>query len=534
VSTAPSTPPGERALRLVTRVGQAAQPWLRREAWTREGLKAAAVSLRETVRRDPRRAAAVTAGVLLALVLVRAVWPSAGPAGIATAVVRQAPFRVSVVESGTLQALRSVSYSSTIQSNQAKIVALAPEGRFVQKSDLLILFDAAPFEEEITKSEALLSQAQADLNKAQQDYKLQQIENGEDLNAARLKMDRSELELRDVEQGKGLVKEQEAKVAVANAERELKKAEGAYEDLKPLLDEGFITKQELDRAQQAVNRASEDLALARQKRDALVQYGRPLEVTQAKSDAQSTKETVRQMQSVAQYKLQQKISAIKAAESRIRESNSKLALARLQLARTEVRADVPGIVVYRPVFFGSEQRKPQVGDQVWANQPLLILPDVSKMIVETRVRETDIHKIASNQQVQVSVDAYPELRLTGHVTLIGSLAEETKDKAGTKYFGVTVQIDQSEPRLRPGMTARVDIQVEQRDKALSVPLDAVFSKDGKNVAYVARRGRAVPRELVLGPSNADFVVVERGLEEGDRVLLQDPTAQAATAPDDGP
>ena len=80
---------------------------------------------------------------------------------------------------------------------------------------------------------------------------------------------------------------------------------------------------------------------------------------------------------------------------------------------------MPGIVVYKEVFFGSEQRKPQVGDQVWANQPLIILPDISRMVVETKVRETDIHKVERNQKVGVRVEAYPDLRLTGAVTLRG-------------------------------------------------------------------------------------------------------------------
>ena len=86
---------------------------------------------------------------------------------------------------------------------------------------------------------------------------------------------------------------------------------------------------------------------------------------------------------------------------------------------------MPGIVVYKDVFFGSERRRPQVGDQVWANQPLLILPDISKTVVETKVRETDIHKVERNQQVSVRVDAYPDLRLSGEVTLVGTLARES-------------------------------------------------------------------------------------------------------------
>ena len=95
---------------------------------------------------------------------------------------------------------------------------------------------------------------------------------------------------------------------------------------------------------------------------------------------------------------------------------------RQQLLRCEVRAEVPGIVVYKEVFFGSEQRKPQVGDQVWANQPLIILPDISRVVVETKVRETDIHKVEKNQRVSIKVEAYPDLALTGEVTLVGTLA----------------------------------------------------------------------------------------------------------------
>jgi HlyD family secretion protein len=184
---------------------------------------------------------------------------------------------------------------------------------------------------------------------------------------------------------------------------------------------------------------------------------------------------------------------------------------------------VPGIVVYREVFFGSEQRRPQVGDQVWANQPLVILPDISRMVVETKVRETDIHKVERNQKVAVRVEAYPDLRLTGQVTLVGTLAREEKERRGAKFFSVTVLVNESEPRLRPGMTARVEIGVEEREKALFVPLEAVFEREGRTVVYPAGR-RPRPREVSLGPSNADFVVVEKGLARGERVLLRDPEA----------
>jgi HlyD family secretion protein len=505
----------------VLRATGSARPWLRREAWTLENLRRVADGLRQ----DRKRAARWLLGAFaLVLLLFIGLSGGDGPPGVATAVVQEGPFEVAIVEGGTLQALRSVTYASTIQSNQAKIVALAQEGKMVKKGDLLILFDAAPFEEDIRRNQALLAQAEADQQKAQQDLKLQTIQNQEDLVAAHLKVERSDLELRDIQEGKGKLKEEEAVAAVANAERELQKAKTAHADLRPLLAEGFITRAELERAEQQVARAEEDLKLAERRRDAFLGYGRPLELSQARADASQSKETLRQLESAASYRIEQKKAAVLSAESRIAEAASKLELARQQLARTEVRADVEGIVVYKDVFFGSEQRKPQVGDQVWANQPLLILPDISKMVVETKVRETDIHKVEQNQKVQVRVEAYPDLKLTGAVTLVGTLAQEERERRGTKFFGVTIQVAESEPRLRPGMSARVDIQVQERTKAVYVPLEAVFEKDGRSFCYVARGRRATPREVVLGPSNQDFVVVEKGLRRGERVCLRDPGA----------
>jgi len=468
-------------------------------------------------------ALAVAAGLLAGLALVGG---TGGP-GVPLAEVRQGPFEVTIVESGTIEALRSMTYSSSIQSNQAKIVALAPEGSRVEEGDLLILFDAAPFEESIRRHTALLAQAQADLADAEKDRQLQELENEAELASTQNKLDRSRLQLEDVTRGTGRLEVEESLASVANTERELRRAEAQLEDLRPLLAEGFITKLELERAEQQVQQSREDLELARRRHEALVQYGRPLDLSQAEADARLSQDGLRQLQSAVRYRIEQREAAIRAAESRIAEASSQLKEAHQQLARTEVRADVPGIVVYRKVFFGSEQRKPQVGDQVWANQPLLILPDISKVVVETEVRETDIHKVTQGQQVKVRVAAYPDLELGGRVTLVGTLAQERRDRRGSRFFGVTIELDGSDDRLRPGMTARVEILVSERPDAVYVPLEAVFERAGRTLCYVPEGDRLVEREVVLGESNQSFVVIERGLERGEPVSLVDPLERPA-------
>jgi multidrug efflux pump subunit AcrA (membrane-fusion protein) len=111
--------------------------------------------------------------------------------------------------------------------------------------------------------------------------------------------------------------------------------------------------------------------------------------------------------------------------------------------------------------------------------------------------------------------------------MIGTLAQEERERRGPKFFGVTLQVHESDPRLRPGMTAQVEIQVEERVRALYVPLEAVFVRDGRNLVYVA--GLRGPREVevTLGPSNHDFVVIEKGLAKGARVYLRDPLGSVA-------
>ncbi len=306
-----------------------------------------------------------------------------------------------------------MTYSSSIPGSQAKILEIVPEGTQVQVGDVLVKFDREPFAEELERSKAQLAQAEAELVKADQELKLLQIAAQEELTESKDKLRLSELELQSVIEGKGKLAEAESAALLAQAERELAKAESSFEDLKPLLAEGFITKLELDRAQQAVDKAKEDLELLRIKHRTYMEYTRPTEVEASRSALANSKEGVRQTERASSYRLSQAEAALKLAESKHAELVSRVETGSQNLEQCEIRATVSGLVIYKDVFFGSEKRKVQVGDQVWPNQPLIMLPDLSKMVVETQVRETDIYKVEKNQQVAISVDAYPELELRG-------------------------------------------------------------------------------------------------------------------------
>jgi HlyD family secretion protein len=480
-------------------------------------------------RAHPRRAGLAAVGLVGLSALA---WNLVGgeEAGVhLVAAVQEGPFEVTVVESGTLQALRSVTYSSQIPGNQAKVVHLVPEGSLVKEGDLIIGLDPSPFAEEARRAEAQLAQARAERVKAEQDLKLQALQNQEQLAEAHSKVRLAELELASVMEGRGKLEEAESEAAVANARRELEKAIANYDDLKPLLAEGFITQLELDRARQAVDKAREDLKLLEIKHRTFKEFTRPADIEGSRAAVGTNKEGLRQVESAAEYRLSQARAALELAASKSAELAAKLEENRRHLAACEIRATHSGIVIYQDVFFGSERRKVQVGDQVWPNQPLAILPDLSQMVVATRIRETDIHKVEKGQRVMVTPDAYPELRLQGRVNLIGTLAQEEREESSTrprrsfgKFFDLSVLVEDSDPRLRPGMSARVELLVDQIPKARYVPLEAVFERGGRRYCYVLRRGRAEAKEVLTGPSNDHHIVIEAGLELGERVLLSDP------------
>lgn len=474
------------------------------------------------MRGNPKWTLAMGAGFAIVAVTVGSLVRTGASDAMLVAAVEEGPFEVKIVETGTLQALRSVTYSSTIPGSQAKILEIAPEGAHVDVGDVLVKFDPQPFAEELEQTQAQLAQAEAELVKAREEYKILQITTKEEATEAQDKVRLAELELESVVEGKGKLAEAESAAELSQARRELEKAEANYEDLKPFLEEGFITKLELDRAKQAVDKAREDLEILEIKHSTYMNYTRPAEIEGSRAALANSKESLRQSKRANAFRLSQAKAALELAQSKHAELVSREELQSENLERCEIKATVSGLVIYKEVFFGSEKRKVQVGDQVWPNQPLIMLPDLSQMTVETQIRETDIYKVEKNQQVWITADAYPELVLEGEVSFIGTLAQNDDVRRGGKYFKVTILVEEADPRLRPGMSARVELLVDRLETARYVPLEAVFERGGKHYCYVMRGSSTLVQEVLVGPSNENHIVIEQGLDVGDRVMLRDP------------
>jgi HlyD family secretion protein len=175
-------------------------------------------------------------------------------------------------------------------------------------------------------------------------------------------------------------------------------------------------------------------------------------------------------------------------------------------------------------FMGGDQPFKE-GDQAWPGAGIVEIPDLSTLRVDCRIEESDRARVALNQVANVRVDALPDRELSGHVARIGALA--TIDFSGgwpfPKNFELGVGLDQSDPRLRPGMNATARIAVDKIPNAIVIPSEAVFQKSGETVAYVLRGSKFDERTIEVGKRGESQLVVTAGLTPGDRVALKDPT-----------
>lgn len=226
-------------------------------------------------------------------------------------------------------------------------------------------------------------------------------------------------------------------------------------------------------------------------------------------------------QSLRNYELkeqQARNSVMRAMEEVKKDRESVQDIERLFKA-LDVRAPKPGMVIYSYDRFGS---KIQVGSSVSRWMPRIAeLPDLSSMISKTYINEIDISKVAIGQKVQVGVDAFPDKHFDGEVTSVANIGQ-TLPNGDTKVFEVVIKIFGTDPDLRPAMTTSNVITVQNLEDVLFVPLESVFKTDSMRYVFTYKKNELVKQIIDPGLENANFVVVNDGLQENQTVLLNAP------------
>lgn len=166
---------------------------------------------------------------------------------------------------------------------------------------------------------------------------------------------------------------------------------------------------------------------------------------------------------------------------------------------------------------------PLPGDQVAAGATAFRLDDLSSLYVDVQVSEVDINSVALGQPATLTFDAILDREYHGQVVEVASVG--TVDQ-GVVNFKVTVQLLDADASVKPGMTAAVNIVVEEIQDVVLVPNRAVRLVDGERVVYLLIDGQSIKKEIRLGSSSDTMSVVAVGdVQEGDVVILNPPSLE---------
>ena len=216
------------------------------------------------------------------------------------------------------------------------------------------------------------------------------------------------------------------------------------------------------------------------------------------------------------------VEEVKQKRLSIRQDEERLEEAHQTLNKLFVVAPAPGIAIISRNW--STNNKFQLGDQCWSSQQLIQLPDLSTLKAKVNINEVDITMITKGLKVQIRPDAFSDSTFTGYVSTIANLAQNKDNRSSIKVFPVEIVINEYNKNLLPGLTVSCRIIVDEIPDVVYIPLEALHVEGDKSFVYKKAMGGYERVEVQTGRTNSDYVIIELGLDKGDRVALIDPAA----------
>jgi HlyD family secretion protein len=532
----------------------------------------------------------IAAAVVIVLFFV--IRPMLGPKDepvIRTAKVERGTVTASVSATGTLQPLTTVEVKSNVAGSIVKLAV--DEGDTVKAGQLIARIDPSDtqtaFEQtqadlaaatskvdqarqqllmqhqqdfgQIAASRQALAAARTRLLQAQEQAKVQPTLTKAAINQARSNYAAAQSALSQTRSALTPQKIASAQAAFDQAQANYNSAEKDFARQKQLLAKGFVSQSQVDVSEASYSSAKAQLDTARSKLATIKnETDQDLSSAQARADqakaaldnalANKVQDQVKAQEAIAaQAAVQQaqaslqvalastrqdriKTGDIVQANAQVKRSQASFQNARTQLGYTTVMAPRAGIVTKKYVEEGSivtAGRSSFAGSG--AGVAIVDIADTSRMFAMVGVDETDIAQIEVGQEVDVTVEAYPDELFTGKVTKI---APQSVTDQNVTTIPVTVEIELPDARLKPGMNVNCDFITARAEDVLMVPSEAVKEADDGNSVIVLDHGEQVTRKVETGIVGGDNTEIKKGLKVGEVVVtaVVQPTTTTGLTP----
>jgi HlyD family secretion protein len=236
----------------------------------------------------------------------------------------------------------------------------------------------------------------------------------------------------------------------------------------------------------------------------------------------------------SRQEMQNAQAGYQSSQEGVRQAEALMQQAGTDLQRTTIVSPIDGKAVQLNAHEGEVV---VTGTMNNAASVIAIIADLSEILVEAEVGETEVTGIGLNQKAKVHVDAVAGKEYNGHVAEIGSSAAVRQTGGtGLRYFKVKVAIDDPDERLKPGMTSQVSIITTTAPSTLSVPIQSVVERVPPSLSkkkgdeeeddslpkrkyiFTVKDGKAKMSEVTIGVSDATHVAIVSGIKPTDQVV----------------
>jgi len=459
-------------------------------------------------------------------------------ADMPTFAVKQGPLRISVTESGTIQAREQIILKCEVEG-KTTILTLVEEGTRVKKGDLLVELDGSALLDAKIDQQIRVQNTEAAFVGARENLAVAENQAKSDIDKAELAFDFAKQDLRKYVEGEYQNERKKMESEITLAKEELQTAEEKLKWSQKLKEKEYISQTELQIDELAAHKNKLNLELAENNLRLLEDFTHPRNLAKLESDVNQADMALERTSRKAKADVVQAEADLKAKESEFERQKDKLKKNEEQIAKTKIYAPADGLVIYATSAKTQGPRggqEPMVeGREVHEQEELIYLPTAAAVKAVVKVHETSLQKVKPGLPVVVTVDALQGRTFTGRVEKIAPLpdAQMVWLNPDLKVYNTEVYLEGEGDYLRTGMSCKAEIIIEEYDDVIQIPVQAVLRIGGEQTVYVQSSGGFEPRKVKIGLDNNRMIRIIEGLKAGEIVLLTPPLG-SATAEQQGP
>ena len=447
--------------------------------------------------------------------------------------VKRGPLRISVTESGTIQAREQIILKSEVEG-RTTILFLVEEGTVVKKGELLVELDSSQLLDERVDQQIRVQNAEAAFIRARENLAVAENQAESDIDKAELTLDFAKQDLRKYVDLEGEYQNQRKEVEsrITLAKEELQTVEEKLKWSRELYKKEYISRSELQIDELGVNKRRLDLELAENNLRLLEDFTHPRKLAELESDVKQAEMALERSKRKAKADVVQAEAELRAKESEFKRQKDKLKKNEEQIEKTKIYAPADGLVIYatraQTRGWRSNEEPLDEGREVREREELIYLPTATAVKAEVKIHEASLQKVSVGLPVRVTVDALPGRTFTGEVAKIAPLPDATMVwlNPDLKVYNTEVYLEGEGDNLRTGMSCRAEIIIEEYDDATYVPVQAVLRVGAEPTVYVWSGKDFEPRKVEVGLDNNVMTRIILGLKPGEIVLLTPPLADA--------